>query len=284
MLFGTGPLLFDSLQTGLTEDCPYGDITTELLQIEGEGKFQFISRVDAIVSGTLRLKEFFEANKLVVNEYKFPGDKIVKGDMIISASGDIKTLFKLWRVCQTYLTVLCAITTETHKLVQAARKENDAVQIVVATRKTHPGMRADEIQAVLDGGAIYHRNSLSDTILITQNHMRILGTLPNELYSMQHKIEFEPSSVEEAYQYASQVDVMLFDHFEAGNLAEIVQKLKKMNPKMKVGVAGGITLATAGDFAKHVDIIVLSSVLYAPPLDITCKITRKVKTARRNEI
>ena len=275
MLFGTGPLLFDSLQTGLTEDCPYGDITTELLHIGGEGKFQFISRMDAVVSGTLRLKEFFEANKLVVNEYKFPGEKISKGDCMISASGDVKTLFKLWRVCQTYLTVLCAITTETHKLVQAARKENDIIQIVVATRKTHPGMRADEIQAVLDGGATYHRNSLSDTILITQNHMRILGTLPNELYSLQHKIEFEPSSVEEAYQYAPKVDVMLFDHFEADGLEEIVQKLKKLNPKLKVGVAGGITLATAGDFAKLVDIIVLSSVLYAPPLDITCKITRK---------
>ena len=275
MMFGIGSLLFDSLKTGLTEDCPYGDITTELLRIEGEGKFQFISRVDAVTSGTLRLKEFFESNKLEVNEHKLPGDKIAKGDVIISASGDIKTLFKLWRVGQTYLTVLCAITTETNKLVQAARKENDNIQIAVATRKTHPGMRADEIQAVLDGGAIYHRNSLSDTILITQNHMRILGALPSELYSMQHKIEFEPSSTEEAYQYAPQVDVMLLDHVEAGDLEEIVRKLKKLNPQMKIGVAGGITLATAGDFAKHVDIIVLSSVLYAPPLDITCKITRK---------
>jgi len=275
MLIGTDPLLFDSLETGLMEDCPYGDITTEMLNISGEGRFGFISRVDAVVSGTLRLKEFFEAKKLVVNEYRLPGEQIVKGDVIIGATGDIKMLFKLWRICQTYLTVLCAITTETNKLVKVAQTENSNIQIVVATRKTHLGMRADEMQAILDGGAICHRNSLSDTILISQNHMRILGQLPEKLYSMQHKIEFEPASVEEAYQYASRVDVMLLDHFEASALEEIVRKLKALNPQIKVGVAGGITLATAKEFARYVDIIVLSSVLYASPLDITCKITQK---------
>ncbi len=274
MLIGTGPLLIDSLAAGLTEDCPYGDITTELLNVSGEGRFQFVSRVDAVVAGTLRLKDFFEQQKLVVEEYRLPGEPIKKGEVIIKAAGDLKTLFKLWRICQTYLTVLCAITTETSKLVQAAREANNGVQVVVATRKTHLGMRTDEMDAILAGGAIYHRNSLSDTILITQNHMRLLGELPKDLYSMQHKIEFEPSSVEEAYRYASQVDVMLLDHFEASELGEIVRKLKALNPQLKVGVAGGINLATAGEFARHVDIIVLSSVLYATPLDITCKITK----------
>ena len=275
MLIGMGSLLFDSLETGLMEDCPYGDITTELLRVSGEGQFHFISREDAVVTGTPRLKEFFETKKLVVDEYRLPGEHIAKGDVIISASGDIKTLFKLWRICQTYLTVLCAITTETCKLVKAAQKEKNDIQIVVATRKAHLGMRIDEMQAILDGGAIYHRNSLSDTVLITQNHMRVMGQLPGSLFSMQHKIELEPSSVEEAYLYAPQVDVILLDHFEASALGEIVRNLKTLNPQLKVGVAGGITLANVKNFACHVDIVVLSSVLYAPPLDITCKITKK---------
>ena len=146
---------------------------------------------------------------------------------------------------------------------------------MVATRKAHLGMRIDEMEAIQDGGAIYHRNSLSDTILITQNHLRVLGSLPETLYSMQHKIEFEPSSVEEAYRYAATVDVMLLDHFEPEVLRDIVPKLRQLNPRIKVGVAGGITLETVQQYAKYVDIIVLSSVLYAPPLDITCRITRK---------
>lgn len=274
MLIGDGPLLFDSLQTGLIEDCPYGDITTELLGIAGQGRFQFASREAAVVSGTYRLKAFFEKHKLVVGEYRLPGERITKGDVIISAAGDIKVLFKLWRICQTYLTVLGAIATSTSKLVTAARQANPAIEIVVATRKAHLGMRADELEAVQDGGAVYHRNSLSDTVLITQNHMRALGGLPAKLHSLQHKIEFEPSSVEEAYRYAPQVDVMLLDHFAAGELAEVAGRLKALKPLIKVGVAGGVTLENVRDFAGHVDLIVLSSVLYAPPLDITCRITK----------
>ncbi len=274
MLNGTDSILFDCLETGLKEDCPYGDITTELLEIEGQGKFQFISRVDAVVSGTPRMKEFLESKKLTVTSFRKPQEQIHKGDVIIEATGDSKTLFKLWRICQTYLTVLCAIATQTSKLVQAARKENGNIEIVVACRKAHLGMRSDEMQAVMDGGAIYHRNSLSDTILITQNHLRALGSLPDKLYSFHHKIELEPTTPEEAYQYANVVDVMLLDHFEPDVLKDIVQKLKTLNPRLLVGVAGGITLDTVKDYAPFVDIIVLSSVLYAAPLDITCKITR----------
>jgi nicotinate-nucleotide pyrophosphorylase (carboxylating)/molybdenum transport protein len=274
MLLAANPTLFDCLAAGLTEDCPYGDITTELLAIGGQGRFQFISRVDAVVSGTPRLAEFFAAHKLAVVSSHRSGEKIHKGDVIIEASGDITTLFKLWRICQTYLTVMCAIATQTDKIVRAARDVNDKLEIVVASRKAHLGMRADEIQAVLDGGAVYHRNSLSDTILITQNHMRALGALPDTLHSFHHKIEFEPSSAEEAYRYAGVVDVMLLDHFAPDELAVVAGKLRALNPRLVVGVAGGITLATVKDYAPLVDIVVLSAVLYAPPLDITCRIAR----------
>lgn len=275
MLIGLGgSMLFDSLEIGLKEDCPYGDITTELLGISGEGHFRFISRVDGVVSGTERLCEYFIAKKLTVGTYLSAGAKMKKGDVIIEAAGDIKTLFALWRICQTYLTVLCAIAAETEKVVAAARKHNPDIQIVVSTRKSHLGMRIDEMQAVMDGGAIYHRNSLSDTLMVTQNHLRILGEFSTKPYSMQHKIEFEPSNVEEAFRYADKVDVMLLDHFTPPELKEITAKLRQLNPQLQIGVAGGITLADIGDFAGLVDIIVLSSVLYATPLDITCRITR----------
>ncbi|MCM0759165.1 MULTISPECIES: quinolinate phosphoribosyl transferase [Sporomusa] len=266
--------MFDSLTAGLNEDCPYGDITTELLGISGLGKFRFISREDAIISGTPRLKEFFESKKLQVVDCKEAGTPVAKGGVIIEAHGELTTLFKLWRICQTYLTVMSAIATQTHKLVSAAREVNPDIQIVVACRKAHLGMRLDEMRAIQDGGAIYHRNSLSDTILITQNHMRMLDSLPEKLYSMQHKIEFEPSNLEEAFRYASCVDVMLLDHFEAETLKPVVQELRQMNPKLQIGVAGGITLDTVKKFAGFVDLMVLSSVLYAYPLDFTCRIER----------
>lgn len=278
-MIGGGPLLIDCLEVGLKEDCPYGDITTELLSIAGTGRFRFITRVDAVVSGTSRLKRFFESKQLIVRDYKRQGEKVGPGTILIEATGDITMLFKLWRICQTYLTMMCAIATRTSQLVTAAKSENPHIQIVVATRKAHLGMRIDEMEAVLDGGAIYHRNSMSDTILITQNHTRVLGELPPNLCSLQHKIEFEPNTVEEAFRYAKAVDIMLLDHFEPEALGEVAGRLREINPNLKLGVAGGVTLETVKDYARHMDIIVLSSVLYAAPLDITCRIEKVLEDA-----
>lgn len=262
------------LELGLQEDCPYADITTELLGIEGQGRLRFITREEAVVTSTFRLKSFFEAQKLEVIFCQKSGDIIKEGDTIIEATGDLKILFKMWRISQTYLTTLCAIASETRKIVNAAREANPEIEIVVACRKAHLGMRQEEIEAVEDGGGLYHRNSLSDTVLITQNHLRVLGQLPTDIKSFHHKIEIEPRNEEEAYQCASFCDVILLDHFEPEVLQCVVQKLKGLNSRLKVGVAGGIEGPRVKEFAKFVDIIVLSSVLYASPLDFTCKIER----------
>jgi len=262
------------LELGLQEDCPYADITTELLKIEGQGRLKFITREEAVVTGTTRLKTFFESQKLEVVFCQKSGALIKKGDTIIEAIGDVKILFTMWRISQTYLTALCAIATETRKIVHAAREINPEVEIVVACRKAHLGMRQEEIEAVEDGGGLYHRNSLSDTVLITQNHLRVLGQLPTTIKSFHHKIELEPRTEDEAYQCASFCDVILLDHFEPEMLQTVVKKLKTINSRLKVGVAGGIQAARIKEFAQFVDLIVLSSVLYAPPLDFTCKIER----------
>ncbi|MBP2626837.1 MAG: Quinolinate phosphoribosyl transferase [Firmicutes bacterium] len=260
------------LELGLQEDCPYADITTELLKIEGGGRMKLITREDAVITGVFRLRDFFESQKLEVLFCQKPGELIESGDTIIEAVGDLKILFKMWRISQTYLTTLCAIATKTRQIVNEAKEANPDVEIVVACRKAHLGMRQEEIEAVEDGGGLYHRNSLSDTVLITQNHLRMLGELPIDIKSFHHKIEIEPRNEEEAYQCASFCDVILLDHFEAEALPPIVKKIKKLNSQVKVGVAGGIQGGNIKEFAKTVDLIVFSSVLYAPPLDFTCKI------------
>jgi nicotinate-nucleotide pyrophosphorylase len=264
--------MIDPLEIGLLEDCPYNDETTELLNIEGNGNLKIISRVTGITSGTIRLKEFFESKGLAVASCLKSSSPFQKDDILFEADGDIKMLFKLWRISQTYLSLMCAIATDTNEIVQAGRKVNKNLDIVVATRKAHLGMREAEIDAIEDGGATYHRNSLSDTILITQNHLNAVDALPDRLHSVRHKIEIEPRSEDEAYATAKHVDVVLLDHFEPQSLAEISARLKEINPAIKVGVAGGIDKNNIESFAKAVDMIVLSSVLFAKPLNLTCKV------------
>ncbi|MFH0702407.1 MAG: quinolinate phosphoribosyl transferase [bacterium] len=266
--------MFDCLEIGYQEDCPYCDLTTETLNIKGEGVLKFITRENAIISGTPNLKRFFESKNLKVISFKNPCESVKPEDIIFEATGDLKTLFKMWRICQTYLTVLCAITTQTNKLVCEARKVNPDVLIVAASRKTHLGMRREELQAVIDGGAECHRNSLSDSIMITQNHLRMIGKLTQKPYSFSHKIELEPKTEEEAYEYADKTDIMILDRFEIDKITRMVKKLRELNPALKIGIAGQITLENIKNYVSLADFILLSSVLYAKPLNFTCRIEK----------
>jgi nicotinate-nucleotide pyrophosphorylase (carboxylating)/molybdenum transport protein len=244
------------------------------LNINGNGSLIISSRIEGVTSGTIRLKDFFTSKGIDVVTITHPSTPFKPGDTIFKADGNVKELFKLWRISQTYLSLMCAVATSTNEIVSLAREINQDIDIVVATRKAHLGMRADEMDAIKDGGAVYHRNSLSDTILITQNHLNAISSLPAGLKSVQHKIEIEPRNKEEAYAVAGFVDMILLDHFEAETLPEIVSRLKKINPALKVGVAGNINKNNIEAIASAVDLVVLSSVLYAKPLDLTCKITK----------
>ena len=158
------------------------------------------------------------------------------------------------------------------KLVELARKVNPNV-IVATTRKTHPGMRYFEIKAVKVGGGVVHRNSLSDSILITQNHLRVIRQV-GKLETLR-KVELEPRTVEEAIKYAEAVDVLLFDHFSLEELKKTVPKLRSLNPSLVVAVAGDINLKNITEYAKIADIIITSAPYYAKPLNLTTKIERK---------
>ena len=261
--------MIDLFELYLHEDCPYEDETTELLGIDGRAKLRIITRVDGISACTEDLAEFYKRKGVDVLSFVGSGRSFSAGDVIFEAEGDARILFKLWRISQTFLSITCAIATATSKLVQLARSVNPNV-IIATTRKTHPGFRKFELKAVIAGGGHIHRNSLSDSILITPNHLRFVSDL-KDLRSLR-KIEIEPRDVEEALKFAKIADVLLLDHYTLEELGEIVPRLKSINPKLEIAVAGNINENNIKEFAKFADIIVTSSPYYAKPLDLTTKI------------
>jgi putative molybdenum utilization protein ModD len=263
--------MFDLFELYLHEDCPYEDETTELLKIEGEGVLRIITRVEGVSACTEDLAEFYMKKGLEVLDFVKSGENFKAGDEIFKAKGDAKKLFKLWRISQTFLSITCAIATKTSKLVSLATSVNSNV-IIATTRKTHPGMRKFEIRAVIAGGGCVHRNSLSDSILITPNHLNFIDDL-KEIRSMR-KIEIEPRNEEEALKFAKIADVILLDHYTPEELKELIPKLKSINPNLKVAVAGNVNEDDVKEFAKFADIIVTSAPYYAKPLDFTTKIER----------
>jgi nicotinate-nucleotide pyrophosphorylase (carboxylating) len=252
------------------EDCPYQDESAELLRLEGRGKMRILSRENGTCACAGDLAEYYERKSLKTPNYLRDGEIFKPGEIIFEAEGDLKLLFKLWRVSQTFLSLMCAISTKTASFVSAGRKANPNL-IIATSRKTHPGSRVFELKAVRAGGGDIHRNSLSDSIQFSQNHLEVAGEL-GKLRAIK-KIEIEPRSREEAIKYAEMSDIMLLDHLSPGELRELGPELKKLNPKLELAV-GGIEAKRIPEYAPLVDIIVISAPYYANPLDFTTKIER----------
>lgn len=262
--------MIEQFEHYLLEDCPYGDETTELLQIKGKGTLKIMSRDTGIAACTDDLTEFYGKNKLEVTSFLDNGKSFEKNSILFEAKGDLRKIFKLWRISQTFLSMTCAIATKTKAIADAAKAVNPDVKIATS-RKTHPGFRKYELKAVKIGGGEHHRNSLSDSVLITQNHFNVVGSF-GKLNSMR-KIEIEPRTREEVFEYAPIADVLLLDHYTPEELKEVVPKLREINPKLEIAV-GGIEFKDIPKYAATVDIVVTTAPYYAKPFDLSTKIDR----------
>jgi nicotinate-nucleotide pyrophosphorylase (carboxylating)/molybdenum transport protein len=262
--------MIDLFDLYFSEDCPYGDETTEFLGIEGSGRLRIKSRERGVAACMDDLEAFYKKNGLEVVNMVKNGAEFNSNDVIFEAQGDLPTLFKLWRISQTFLSLVCSIASSTRFAVELARKTNPDI-MVATSRKTHPGFRKYELKAVKIGGGDHHRNSLSDSILITQNHLDVMEK--RVMLKAMRKIEIEPRTREEAYESAPVADVLLLDHYSPGELETLVPELRALNPKLEIAV-GGIDLGMISEYAKHVDFIVTTALYYSKPLDLTSKIRR----------
>lgn len=262
--------MIDFFDLYLAEDCPYGDETTEFLEIEGNGRIRIKSREHGVAACMDDLAAFYKKNGLEVISMLKNGAEFNPNDVIFEAQGDLPTIFKIWRISQTFLSMVCAIASKTRFAVELARKSNPDIMIATS-RKTHPGFRKYELKAVKIGGGDHHRNSLSDSILISQNHLDVMQKQV-KLRAMR-KIEVEPRTRQEALESAAVADVLLLDHYSPEELEKFVPELRAINPDLEVAV-GGIEMEMLGEYAKHVDFIVTTAPYYAKPLDLTSKIRR----------
>lgn len=262
--------MINNFEYYLMEDCPYGDETTELLGIKGEGTLNIISRDKGVAACTDDLAEFYKRHGIATFSCIENGVPFEPHSTVFSASGDLQTLFKLWRISQTFLSMVCAIAGKTRDIVEIARAANPDV-LVATSRKTHPGFRKYELKAVKAGGGTHHRNSLSDSILVTQNHFDVIRSF-DKLNALK-KVEIEPRNEEEAFKYAEIADMLLLDHYSPEGLKEVVPRLKDINPHLEIAV-GGIKAKDVAAYAPHVDVIVTTAPYYAIPLDMTTKISK----------
>lgn len=237
--------LHDIVMSALKEDMPLGDITTDNIIGEGDSsKAEFLAKQDAVIAGLDVARHVFE---VLDGSVKFTalikdGDSVKKGDIIATAAGPTRALLKGERTALNFLQRLSAIATVTNRY---AMKVKELPVKITDTRKTTPGLRLLEKYAVNAGGGSNHRFSLSDGVLIKDNHIAAAGGITNAVNrvraSIPHtvKIEVEVESMEEVQEALDcKADIIMLDNMTNEKMAEAVQLINK---RALVEASGNIT-------------------------------------------
>lgn len=219
----------DIVMNALKEDMPLGDITTDnIIGDASESKAEFLAKQDAVIAGLEVARHVFE---ILDGTVKFTasvsdGDQVKKGDIIAKVSGPTRALLKGERTALNFLQRLSAIATITDRYV---RKVEGLDVKIADTRKTTPGLRLLEKYAVSAGGGSNHRFSLSDGVLIKDNHIAAAGGITNAIQrvrgSIPHtvKIEVEVESIEEVQEALdNKADIIMLDNMTNEQMAEAV--------------------------------------------------------------
>ena len=253
----------DDIQRFLHEDLDdEGDITSESLFTDEEVKAVIISKEKCVVAGIDAVKNILKKFDIIYSEKVNDGMVIDKGRVIFEISGLAKSILKVERLILNIISRMSGIATETKKLVDICSKINPKIKIA-STRKTTPGFRKYEKQAVVIGGGELHRLGLYDAVMIKDNHLKIAGSVEKSIKKVKQEIkdktiEIEVENEEDALiATKNSVDIIMLDNLKPETAEEITKKIKKINPNILVEISGGINENNIKDYASFADRISL---------------------------
>jgi nicotinate-nucleotide pyrophosphorylase (carboxylating) len=238
----------------LAEDLGKGDITSNLLPRK-KIKGRIISRQDGIIAGVNYVKEIFLSKGCTVRIIKKDGNKTRPNQTILEITGFAQSVLSCERTALNLLSRMSGIATKTKKLVEKINAVNPRVKLY-ATRKTAPGLRFFDKEAVKIGGGEKHRMSLDQMIMIKDNHIAVAGSLPRLIIKARKKykkIEVEVENQEDALLAASAgVNIIMLDNFSPKEIINTVNRLKKskLRRHVKLEASGGINEKNVGVYAK----------------------------------
>ncbi|MEM3397311.1 MAG: carboxylating nicotinate-nucleotide diphosphorylase [Thermoplasmata archaeon] len=251
----------EEIEEYLREDAPFGDITSAALFSGNRYAKAYVHCKEAcVVAGTDEAKRIFEhLGCNVTLQYK-DGETVDKFRKVLFVAGDATKILLGERLALNFLMRMSGIATMTAELVKMAIEVNPEVRIA-ATRKTTPGFRKFEKKAVIIGGGDPHRFSLSDAVLIKENHIAVIGDLEEAVKlakkaSFTKKIEVEVRTIDDAVICAKLgVDIIMLDNFKISDAEEAYKKIKEINSRILVEVSGGINKSNIKKYAKCCDVI-----------------------------
>ena len=246
-----------------------GDITTDsIVPLEAQGEAAIVARQTGVVAG-LDLAEaaFRELDPDVRFERVVEdGGKVAAGGTIAQISGRTRALLTAERTALNFLGRLSGIATLTAAFVRAV---DGTGARIACTRKTTPGLRALEKEAVRAGGGINHRFGLYDAVLVKDNHIAAAGGIAKALERLGArkghavKVEVEVDSLEqleEALRFP--IDAVLLDNMDAATLKQAV---KLVAGRVMTEASGGVTLENVREIASTgVELISVGALTHSP--------------------
>ena len=240
----------------LAEDCGTGDVTTKALfpaNVPASGKIIAEEPEGLVVAGLAVAVEVFSQldTSLICTTHLADGDRVPAGAIVLTVTGDGRSVLQGERVALNFLQRLSGIATLTAKFCDAVKGFKTRI---IDTRKTTPGLRALEKWAVTLGGGANHRYGLADGILIKDNHLALAGgdvarACRQARERAQHglKIEVEVQSLE-AVQAALDggADIILLDNMKVPAIRKAVEMIKG---RATIEVSGGVTLGNVREIA-----------------------------------
>ena len=251
-------LIDDLIKLAFAEDIGDGDHTTLCCIPATEmGKSQLIIKEDGVLAGVEMARRVFKAfdPELKMTVFIEDGAEVKKGDIAFVVEGKVQSLLQTERLMLNIMQRMSGIATTTRKYVKQLEGTKTHV---LDTRKTTPGMRMIEKEAVRIGGGMNHRIGLFDMILLKDNHVDFAGGISKAItrahaYLKEKgknlKIEIEVRNfdeLEEALQTGG-VDRIMLDNFTPENTREAVRRVAG---RVELESSGGITFDTLRDYAE----------------------------------
>ena len=220
-----------AIRAALEEDMPFGDVSTMAVMSEPRpGRVQLIAKQDGVIAGLGVFARVFALidPAVTVDALVSDGDEVKSGQHLATVQGDVRVLLEGERVALNYLQRMSGVATYTHRIVAALAAAGASTRLV-CTRKTTPGLRLFEREAVRMGGGHLHRYGLSDAVMLKDNHIDAAGGIKPAVAAARAtapftaKVEVECESldmVREAVEAGA--DIIMLDNMDHAAMAEAI--------------------------------------------------------------
>ncbi len=262
-------------------DAPFGDVTSEAVLDGGDCTAWLRFRETGIAAGLAEAEALFAHYGAAVERCAEDGNRVAAGAVALAIEGPVRGVLLVERTALNLVGRMSGIATATARYAALAR-ESDPRARVAATRKTAPGLGLLDKRAVLLGGGDPHRFTLSDGVLIKDNHLALVSieeaVRRARAFTAYKTVEVEVETADEAVRAArAGADIVMLDNMTPGGAKEAIDALAAagLRDRVRVEISGGVTEATIGAYAvAGADLISVGALTHSVrSLDLTLEVS-----------